>query len=511
MAPIIGIDLGTTNSAVAIVNEFGRPEILPNREGGRVTPSVVMFDASGPVVGEIARASAVMRPGDTAQFVKRHMGEPDWSFRTSAGEELSAEAISARILARLKEDAEAHLGEPVTKAVISVPAYFDDARRTATIDAATIAGLEVVRLLNEPTAAALAYGLNARDAETVLVYDLGGGTFDVTIMRVNVDAGAEFTVLATDGDTRLGGYDWDNALMNWLDEQFSATGAPSLLAEPESEQMLRDHAVRAKHTLTTRDEANVFLSWRGFNEKIVLTRALFDDVTAPLLARTARCIDKALEDAGLTWAAIDKCVLVGGSSRMPQVSMLVTQLSGHIPLTEVNPDEAVALGASIYAALAGEAGAVPILTGSGERLDAITLHDVTAHSMGVVIAENHGVNRLNSIIVPKGTVIPCFLTGMYSTTIDNQTEWQCEVTEGEETDLQYVNIVGTGTISLPGNAPAGTVMEVAMNYDANGIINVFVRDLDRMMVGELAIDRTVNLTDAQIIESRGRLETVGVS
>ena len=231
MSRIIGIDLGTTRSAVAIVNEYGRPEILPNREGGRVTPSVVMFDGDSPVVGEIALTSAVVRPLDTVQFVKRQMGEREWNYRSRSGQSYSPEDVSAIILKRLKDDAEEALGEKISKAVISVPAYFDDAGRTATIDAAKIAGLEVERLLNEPTAAALAYGLDAQSNETVLVYDLGGGTFDVTIMKL---AGGDFTVLATDGDRQLGGFDWDNLIMEWLNEQFKAAGGPSLINDPES-------------------------------------------------------------------------------------------------------------------------------------------------------------------------------------------------------------------------------------------------------------------------------------
>ncbi len=515
MSRIIGIDLGTTRSAVAIVNEYGRPEILPNREGGRVTPSVVMFDGDSPVVGEIALTSAVVRPLDTVQFVKRQMGEREWSYRSPSGQSYSPEDVSAIILKRLKDDAEEALGEKISKAVISVPAYFDDAGRTATIDAAKIAGLEVERLLNEPTAAALAYGLDAQSNETVLVYDLGGGTFDVTIMKL---AGGDFTVLATDGDRQLGGFDWDNLIMEWLNEQFKAAGGPSLINDPESEQMLRDHAVRAKHTLSTRDESNVFLAFKGFSEKISISRQMFDEITAPLLNRTARLIEKTLEDAGLTWAGIDKTILVGGSTRMRQVTELVERLSGKRPSNEANPDEVVALGAAIQAALlSGSSGGpqVPIVTAAGDRLTTVNIQDVTAHSLGVVcVVQNPQTGEwsdANSIILLKGSQIPCHMSESYQTMQNNQTEWECQVTEGEDVDLRYVRIVGTGSIRLPGRSPAGTEMIVALSYTADGIVNVFVHEATGRLIGELQIDRQSNMSDRDVDESRRRMEGTEVS
>jgi molecular chaperone DnaK len=515
MSRIIGIDLGTTRSAVAVVNEYGRPEILPNREGGRVTPSVVMFDGDSPVVGEIALTSAVVRPLDTVQFVKRQMGEREWSYRSPSGQSYSPEDISAIILKRLKDDAEEKLGESITKAVISVPAYFDDAGRSATIDAAKIAGLEVERLLNEPTAAALAYGLDAQSNETVLVYDLGGGTFDVTIMKLS---GGDFTVLATDGDRQLGGFDWDNLVMEWLNEQFKAAGGPSLINEPESEQMLRDHAVRAKHTLSTRDESNVFLAFKGFSEKISISRQKFDEITAPLLNRTARLVEKTLEDAGLSWSGIDKTILVGGSTRMRQVTDLVERLSGERPSNEANPDEVVALGAAIQAALlSGNSGGpqIPIVTAAGDRLTSVNIQDVTAHSLGVVCMiqnpQTGDWGEINSIIIPKGTQIPCQLSESYQTMQPNQTEWECQVTEGEDFDLRYVRIVGTGSIRLPGTAPAGTEMLVALSYTADGIVNVFAHEATGRLIGELRIDRTSNMSDREVDQSRRRMEDTEVS
>ena len=513
MSRIIGIDLGTTNSAVAIVNEYGRPEILTNREGGRVTPSVVMFDGDSPVVGEIAKASAVMRPLDTVQFVKRHMGTRDWSFRTSTGGSYSPEDISAIVLARLKADAEEKLGETITRAVITVPAYFDDACRTATIDAARIAGLEVERLLNEPTAAALAYGLDSKGAETVLVYDLGGGTFDVTVMKLD---GSDFTVAATDGDKQLGGFDWDNLLMEWLNQQFAAKGGPSLINEPEAEQMLRDNAVRAKHTLSTRDEAKVFLSYRGFNEQIPISRETFDEITAPLLNRTARTVEKVLEDAGMTWRDISKTVLVGGSSRMRQVTDLIERMSGSRPSLEVNPDEVVALGAALQAAVLSGSDTVPIVTSSGDRLTRVTISDVTAHSLGVLVQETDEFGRalgreVNSIIIPKGSSIPCEMTEVYGTMVPNQKIFQCEVTEGEDTDPRFIRRIGVGDVHLPGTGPAGTPMHVTISYTADGLVVVYVREPTGKLLGELRVDRTANMSDDNVEKSRRRMAETEVS
>lgn len=514
MSRIIGIDLGTTNSAVAVVNEYGRPEILTNREGGRTTPSVVMFDGDSPVVGEIARASSIVRATDIVETVKRHMGTREWAWRSASGQSYSPEDISAIILKRLKDDAEEKLGEPVTRAVISVPAYFDDAGRTATIDAARIAGLEVERLLNEPTAAALAYGLDATRSETVLVFDLGGGTFDVTVMRLGH---GEFDVLATDGDKHLGGFDWDNAIIEWLNSEFISRGGPSLVNDLSSQQLARDSAIRAKHTLSTRDEAKIFLSFQGFNEQFLLTRRIFDEITAPLLNQTARLVEKVLDDAGLTWNSIDKTILVGGSTRMRQVTDLVERMSGRRPSLEVNPDEAVALGAAIQAAVLSGPTAVPIVTSSGERVRDVRISDVTSHSLGVVIVDEdlsvarREIVEVNSIIIPKGSKIPCEMSRVYGTLVDNQNEYFCEITEGEDVDLRYVRKVGMGTIGLPGTAPAGTPMGITLSYTADGIVNVFVRDATGRLIGQLRVDRGANLNDVEVESSRRRMDAIEVS
>lgn len=512
MGKILGLDLGTTNSAMAVVNDYGRPEILINADGGRVTPSVVQFDGTDAIVGQTAKLDAISRPLDTVQYVKRHMGDRDWSFRSEAGNAYSPEAISAIILRRLKEDAEQKLGEPITQAVISVPAYFGDAGRTATADAAKIAGLEAVRVLNEPTAAALAYGVGSAYTGTVLIFDLGGGTFDVTVMRIG---DGSFEVLATDGDKHLGGFDWDNAAMEWLNEQFMANGGPDLLAEAESEQHLRDQAERAKHTLSTREETSVRLRMHGFSEKVVLTRATFDSITAPLLNRTALLVDKAMADAGLAWDAVDKVLLVGGSTRMKQVTELVEALSGQRPSLEVNPDEIVALGAALQGALiANESGQtlpVPIVDAAGQRVPAVQVLDVTSHSLGIVVVDDYG-RPGNQVMLRKGSRIPCALTEVFGTVSDYQTGWECEITQGEDTDLTYVSIVGRGYVQLPGRHRAGAPHEIMLAYDKDQIFHVYVKDLtDNRVIGELHLERAANLGAGDIETSRRNLEAADVS
>lgn len=338
---VVGIDLGTTFSAIAIVNEHGRPEIIPNRDGEEITPSVVLFDGDAPIVGSIAKRGAVVNPLSVAQFVKRQMGVPTWSFRSSSGSKYSAEEISAIILKTLAEDAAVLLGGRVADAVITVPAYFDDAQRKATEDAGRMAGLNVLRIINEPTAAALAYGLDkAKREETILIYDLGGGTFDVTIMSIGA---GRIDVRATGGDKNLGGFDWDNLIMTSLNEEFMAAGGPDLTEDPTLEQDLRDKAEIAKKTLSTRERTAVFLSGGGKTATIELTLERFQQLTRPLIERTGRIMQFVLEDAGTTWSQIDKVLLVGGSTRMKAVPALVESVSGKKPSCELHPDKVVAI------------------------------------------------------------------------------------------------------------------------------------------------------------------------
>ena len=337
MSHVLGIDLGTTNSVVAVINDYGRPEVLVNDYGERITPSVVMFDGQQVLIGSEAKNSAVLRPADTVQFVKRQMGNPDWRFYPSNGDEYTAEHVSALILKKLKQDAERTLGEPVTQAVISVPAYFDDAKRTATQDAGRIAGLEVLRIINEPTAAAIAHGLDFLGHRTAAGLRPRGGTFDVTAMNV---APGQLDVVATGGDPHLGGFDWDNELMVLLNKRFMDAGGPDLFADPESEQDLRAKVEQAKKRLSQVEHASVHASAQGFTERLTVTREEFDEVTASLLDRCAIILDQVREEAGWDWSHVDQILLVGGSTRMPQVPALVQRLWGKRPSSEINPDQA---------------------------------------------------------------------------------------------------------------------------------------------------------------------------
>lgn len=506
MGVVVGIDLGTTFSAVAHLNGQGLAEIISNREGERITPSVVMFDGDSPIVGTIAKRSAVANPLNVVQFVKRQMGNPAWKFRSESGQSYSAEDVSAIILKRLREDAEAVLGQPVREAVITVPAYFDDAQRKATQDAGRIAGLNVLRIINEPTAAALAYAFenfrklagqadgrafhDAISEQTVLVYDLGGGTFDVTIMRLSRDG---IDVIATGGEKNLGGFDWDNEAMKFLNEQFMRAGGANLYDDPEAEQELRDKAEIAKKTLSSRDKATVVLSAEGRTATLTLTREDFDRATAPLVKRTASIMGFVLEDAGMLWTQIDKVLLTGGSTRMRAIPAMIERVTGQRPSAELHADEVVALGAAIQGGLLH----VQERKAGHKNFPIVRVQDINSHSLGVAALDDDG-EKVNSIIVTKGSPLPCKASDVFTTVVTNQEVIEVQVTEGEDRDLAYVRIVGEGEMSIP-PYPKGAPIEVFFEYDHDGIIHVRVFDLTRKSwIGELHIRRTSNLTEDEV-------------
>ncbi len=506
MGRVVGIDLGTTYSAISVVNKYGKPEIIVNREGERITPSVVLFEDKEVVVGSIAKRSAVASPFNVVQFVKRQIGDKAWRFNTENGGEFTPEEISAMVMRRLKEDAETLLGEKVEDAVITVPAYFDDAQRKATHDAGRIAGLNVLRIINEPTAAALAYGLDKMHMdEKILVYDLGGGTFDVTIMSLSENG---LRVLSTGGAKNLGGFDWDNAVMNYLNEEFQKQGGVDLLDDPMLEQDLRDKAEIAKKTLSVRDRTNVFLSCEGVNTSITLTREKFDELTGSLLNRTQKIMEFVLEDAGVEWKDIDKVLLVGGSTRMKQVPAMIERVTGIKPSLDVNPDEVVAFGAAIQGAI------LQIKEGKADlslsqTFPIVEVQDVNSHSMGVVALDESG-QEFNSIVLKKDTVIPCKVSGYYTTTVDNQSQLHLQITEGEDVDLEYVKIVGEGMIDLP-DYPKGAPLEVIFEYDSDGIIHISVIDSTaETLLGELKIERKSNLTEQEVLEKQERLTKLAI-
>lgn len=506
-SPVVGIDLGTTFSAIAVVNQHGRAEIIPNRDGEDVTPSVIYFDGTRAVVGSSARRAAAANPLDVVQFVKRQMGVVHWSFMTGAGQKYSAEEVSALILKRLKEDAEAKLGGPVRDAVITVPAYFDDAQRKATQDAGRIAGLNVLRIINEPTAAALAFGAErVRERQTLLVYDLGGGTFDVTVMRLET---GRIDVIATGGDKNLGGFDWDNMLMMHLNEKVMAAGGPDLFDDPVLEHDLRDKAEICKKNLSNLDRTTVHFQAGGRAVAVEVTRDTFDELTRPLTERTARIVQFVLEDAKLRPDQIDKVLLVGGSTRLRAAQAIVQRIFGRPGSQEVDADKVVAYGAALQGALlaAERGGDARANTGV---VPPVQIRDVNSHSMGVVTVDDRG-KPYNSVVLRKDSPYGTRAEDTFCTVVDGQKSIRLRVTEGEGSELEHLPIVFEHEIQIP-PYPAGSPIRIGFLYTPDGTVKIEVYDLTarRPLTDDLKFERKANKSERQVDESQRRFATHSV-
>ena len=485
MSKIIGIDLGTTNSCVAVM-EGGKPTVIANTEGARTTPSVVAFTKNGErLVGEPAKRQAVTNAEKTIASIKRDMGTDRG--RTIDEKKYSPQQISAMILQKLKADAESYLGEKVTEAVITVPAYFNDAQRQATKDAGKIAGLDVKRIINEPTAAALAYGLDNEKEQKIMVYDLGGGTFDVSIIEIG-DGVIE--VLSTNGDTRLGGDDFDQKIINWMLDEFKKKEGVDLSGDKMALQRLKEAAEKAKKELSSSTTTNInlpFITATAEGPKhfdMDLTRAKFDELTHDLVERTAVPVQNAMKDAGLSNSEIGKVLLVGGSTRIPAVQEKVKQLTGHEPSKSLNPDECVALGASIQGGkLAGDAGAGEIL-----------LLDVTPLSLSI-----ETMGGVATRLIERNTTIPTKKSQIFSTAADNQTAVDINVVQGERQFAK--DNKSLGQFRLDGIPPAMRgvpQIEVTFDIDANGIVNVSAKDLGTGKEQHITITAGSNMSDDEI-------------
>ncbi|GIG62966.1 molecular chaperone DnaK [Longispora fulva] len=499
MGRIIGIDLGTTFSAVAVVNNLDQPEVLLNRDGEAITPSVVLFQGDSPLVGTMAKRAATTAPLDVVEFVKRYMGDASWRFDTTEGRTFRAEEVAGMILKRLREDAEAALDEPVTDAVVTVPAYFDDAQRRSTQDAGTIAGLNVVRVLNEPTAAALAYGLATGFNGTALVYDLGGGTFDVTILRIS---GGDFDIVATGGDRNLGGFNWDNELMNLINARFVESGGEDLIDGGHLEALLRERAVLAKHSLTQVARTRVVLGTPAHTGTVEVTREDFERVTASLLSRTRELTEMVRDDAGMAWEQIDRVLLVGGSTRMPMVRRMVDTVIDRPVERRINPDEVVALGAAVQARLAeAERGTAPGLQINGSP---VRIGDITSHGLGTLALNPDTGRQENNVLIPHNSKIPGYGTGVFHTIRDSQTQIDVEVTVGDDTDPNYVRIVNGGNpvrVTIP-PYPAGAPVEIKYAYDIDQTVFIEVLDLtSRSSLGTFEVANVSNMSRADVLDA----------
>ena len=508
---VVGIDLGTTYSAAAVSLDGHSAQVLPNQAGLNTTPSVVFFpDTDGaeePMVGEMAKNSAAGSPYNVVQFIKRQMGNPDFIYTSPNGTDFRPEEISALILKYIKQYAELDLGEPVTDAVITVPAYFDDARRTATKQADKLAGLNVLQVFNEPTAAAIAYGLTSQNNGRVLVYDLGGGTFDITLMEIR---DGSFNVIATDGDPNLGGFDFDNEIGNLIVADLAKQGYEVDEYDDQLHAEIREKAEILKRGLSNVSQSTAIFTIDGKTYRVRITRDEFEQATAALLNRTRERLELLLENQHVQWSDIDYLLMIGGSTRMPMVRKMLEQISGRQLKHEIDPDTAVAIGASIYAASLSTSGNGSVALGAaGATGSDIIISDVTSQSLGVIVVGSGG-RDINSIIIRNNTRIPAKASDVFYTTVDNQRELNVQVAEGNDDDPKYVKILGNQILPVPPH-PAGSPIRVTFAYDIDQTVFVEVEDLtENKLLGTFDIDRTANMSADQLMQARTKIDGMNV-
>ena len=513
----VGIDLGTTFSAVAHIDAYGKPQIIPNAESERITPSVVLFDGSNAIVGTIAKNNTVAEPEKIVDFVKREIGKSKEQFhREFGGTKYSAEELSALILKKLKSDAEKYLKVPVTDAVITVPAYFNDSERTATITAGRLAGLNVLQIINEPTAAALAYGLDKLDDDqTVFVFDLGGGTFDVTLMRIE---GHRLEMVATNGDHRLGGKDWDDTIVNHVAEEFDRAHGENPLLDLQSYQDLQSRALAAKIQLSSRDRTTIVHSHNGKSVKLEMTREEFEKMTKHLVEKCKAICEIVMREAKMQWSQVDKILLVGGMTRMPMVREMIGQLTS-VPLAEdVNPDEAVAVGAAIQAVLSllneEEATGEKMLPSetrqqfSSREGGLIQVRNITSHTLGVVLWDEAHLEEYVFPMIKKMTAMPAVAKNSFGTATANMQRAIVRIVEGESSLPQECTPLGICDVELPPFLPKGSPVELTYEYNANQVLEVAVEACGNC--ASVSIERKTGLSEAELDRATAALGQLSV-
>ncbi len=501
----VGIDLGTTFSAVAHIDAYGKPQIIPNAESERITPSVLLFDGTNAIVGTVAKNNTVAEPEKIVDFVKREMGKSKEQFhRTFENKNYSAEELSALILKKLKADAEKYLKTPVTDAVITVPAYFNDSERTATITAGRLAGLNVLQIINEPTSAALAYGLDKLDEDqTVFVFDLGGGTFDVTLMRIESH---RLEMVATNGDHRLGGKDWDDVIVNWVAEEFDRQHGENPLLDLQSYQDLQSRALAAKIQLSSRPRTTIVHNHNGKSIKLELTLEDFEKMTRHLIQKCRAICDIVMREAKMQWSDVDKILLVGGMTRMPMVRAMIAELSA-VPLAEdVNPDEAVAVGAAIQAVLSllheeeisGEK-TLPAETRqqfSSRDGGLIQVRNITSHTLGVVLWDETQLEEYVFPMIRKMSAMPATAKNSFGTATANMQRAIVRIVEGESSLPGECTPLGICDVELPPFLPKGSPVELTYEYNANQVLEVAVQACGNCAT--VSIERKTGLTEGEL-------------